>query len=83
MGRQLGPDQGMVVGQDLGVGLVTDTREQCRRALDVGEEEGERLRASKNSDSPAGKQARICRPACRYRAARDEEMSGARDFGRP
>jgi hypothetical protein len=73
----------VVVNEDLGVLNFPQTAEKRGRTLDVGEEEGERLRASKNSDSPAGKQARICRPACRYRAARDEEMSGARDFGRP
>jgi hypothetical protein len=44
MGRQFRPDQGVMIGEDLGVALVTDTGEQCRRALDVGEEEGERFR---------------------------------------
>jgi len=39
-----GPDEAMVNGEHFGVGVVTETAEQRRRAFDVGEEESKCLR---------------------------------------
>ena len=48
-----GPDQGVMFGEDRGVSLMTETLQQLRRALDVGEQEGERVRGNSIRGRPA------------------------------
>jgi hypothetical protein len=52
MGGEPRPNEGVVISEDLGVGVVTEAPEQRRRGLDVGEEEGERLRGQSVRDCP-------------------------------
>ena len=69
----------VVVREDLGVVNVSQATEKRGRTLDVGEEEGERLRGSKNSDSSDGERARICRRAWGYRAVYGEDLPAYND----
>jgi hypothetical protein len=41
-----------MIGQDLGVGVVTEAPEQRRRSFDVGEEESECVRGPRLRDRP-------------------------------
>ena len=49
---EAGPDDLVVIGQDLGIGVATQTTEDRRRALYVGEEECERVRGAERKRLP-------------------------------
>jgi hypothetical protein len=46
-----GPNDPVVISEDVSVGILAQTPEQGCRTLDVGEEEGERIRAQKRKRS--------------------------------
>jgi len=55
-----GTDDPVVIGESLGVRLVSEPLEQRRRALDIGEQKGERFRGQSLSDRSNGMVVRAC-----------------------